>query len=694
MQRIARIVFMLTVVVAISRPARAGETLRVNVATGGIESASQAFTSEIPGSVSDDGRFVVFASAASDLVPNDTNGSHCGLPPCADVFVHDRVLRTTERVSVSSSGIEGNSSSAASASISGDGRFVAFFSQASNLVSGDLNDQPDVFVRDRLLGTTELISVATDATQGNDLSYMAVISRDGRFVTFWSYADNLVAGDTNEQLDVFVRDRLAGTTERVSVSSTGAQTEAGRESYLADISADGRFVVFASDATNLVPDDTNEHPQDYPDTDVFVRDRLHGTTERVSVSSSGVEADGYSHYPSISADGRFVAFTSVAGNLVPGGPNVQCDPRPPFCFPKQEVFVHDRILGTTERVSELPDGERANDECGIFVSPEISADGRFVAFQCSATNLAPPRAGGVFVKDRWTGSLSIVDVASDGRPGNYPASEGIGISADGRFVSFGSYATDLVEGDTNETFDVFLHDRTCGDGVVDPSEQCDDGNRVPGDGCEPSCTVASCPGGLPLREARLDATNTGVLHGTTLVRFTGTLDLPILPAVPFAPQESGVQLVIEDLGRPSGSRVVVDLTTPNSSIPGGGRGSGCDPRDGWASSGRGRVQTYLNRSGSVDDPLCTTGSARGLRMLRLRDRRPSGRGVEFNGRLQAPRWEVVGPLRGTLILGTNADAGATGACGVARFTSDECSRRSERNESRCLNRGQATVTSP
>jgi Tol biopolymer transport system component len=218
----------------------------------------------------------------------------------------------TERVSVGSGDIQANGDSFVTA-FSVDGRFAVFISFASNLVPGVTYGQ-DVYVRDRLNGTTELVSGSRNGTQANGGSsiFGAGISADGRFVAFASDASNLVAGDTNRQEDVFVRDRLSVTTELASVSSNGTQGNGGSGKYGVGISADGRYVVFQSDASNLVPDDTNGH------TDIFVRDRLTGTTKRVSVSSSGMQGDGNSSSPTISADGRLVLFSSQASNLVPG----------------------------------------------------------------------------------------------------------------------------------------------------------------------------------------------------------------------------------------------------------------------------------------------------------------------------------------------------------------------------------------
>src|SRR4051794_1659284 len=240
---------------------------------------------------------------------------------------------STERVSVGPGGRQADGDSFFP-SISADGRFVAFYSYATNLVPGDTNGQLDGFVRDRLKGTTERVSVGPGGRQGDGPSSLPSISGDGRFVTFRSGATNLVSGDTNGRTDVFVRDRLKGTTERVSVSSSGAQGD--DDSDWASISSDGRFVAFMSAATNLVKGDTNRacDEEGTCSPDVFVRDRLKGTTERVSVSSSGKQTSSgsFSYFPSISGDGRFVAFGSDATNLVPGDTNREGD-----------IFVRDRV---------------------------------------------------------------------------------------------------------------------------------------------------------------------------------------------------------------------------------------------------------------------------------------------------------------------------------------------------------------
>ncbi len=420
------------------RSADAQTTERVSVASGGTEGNGASLSSAL----SADGRFVAFVSAATDLVAADTNG-------VSDVFVHDRQTGATERVSVASGGAQGNGSSgligfAFPPALSADGRFIAFVSLATSLVAGDTNGATDVFVRDRQTGTTERVSVASGGTQSNAASLGSALSADGRLVAFQSDATNLVVGDTNGATDVFVRDRQTGMTARVSVASDG--TQANNVSSYPALSADGRFVAFQSDATNLVVGDTNGK------TDVFVHDRQTGTTERVSVASGGGtqgtgNSGGFFAFPALSADGRLVAFQSDATNLVAGDTNGATD-----------LFVHDRQTGTTERVSVASGGRQGN---GFSAGPVLSADGRFVAFHSTATNLVAGDTNGatdVFVRDRQTGTTERVSVASGGTQGN-GSSAGPVLSADGGLVAFHSTATNLVAGDANGAYDVFVHDR-------------------------------------------------------------------------------------------------------------------------------------------------------------------------------------------------------------------------------------------
>jgi hypothetical protein len=298
-----------------------------------------------------------------------------------------------------------------------------------------------VLAFDRLTHATEMISVDSAGNAANDTSGDADVSADGRFVAFDSSATNLDPADTNGQSDVFVRDRRLGTTERISFTSLGQQ--ANGPSYCPAISGDGRFVAFMSYATNMVPGDINHDP------DIFLRDRQLGTTELVSVGLSGqANWDTVFHAPSISADGRFVAFEWSYCDMC-GGYN---------------VFVRDRRLGVTELVSVNSAGQWADDSS---YNPYITPDGRYVVFDSDATNLASPDSYGttdVFVRDRWNHTTERVSVDWKGRPGNgssgnFFSSPRDRMSADGRYVGFMSFSTDIVPTGGNSNGAAYVHDR-------------------------------------------------------------------------------------------------------------------------------------------------------------------------------------------------------------------------------------------
>jgi Tol biopolymer transport system component len=450
-------------------------TQRVSIATGGGQGNEDSYRPAL----SLDGRFVAFWSRATNLVPTDTNGY-------VDIFLHDRQSLTTELVSVSSGGALGNGDSV-QPSLSADVRFVAFTSQASNLVPGDGNGTYDVFVRDRTAGTTELVSIATSGTLGNGQSEEPSISADGRYVAFRSISSNLVAGDSNGSYDIFVRDRLNGTTECISVALGGGFGNA--DSGWPSISADGRYVAFWSNASNLVSGDTNQV------SDVFVRDRQAGTTERISVSSGGAQGTNSSTRPSMSADGRYIAFNSTAHNLVPGDTTT---------FP--DVFLRDRLSGTTEMVSVSSGGALPND---MSEEPSISADGRHVAFYSKATNLVSDDTNAyedAFVRDVEVGTTERVSVSSAGVQADLNSGAyGLSASADARFVSFETWASNIVNGDTNGAWDCFVRDRAATGfrSLCDPGEDgvsgcpCSNQPNGPSRGCDNS----SATGGAGLAAA-------------------------------------------------------------------------------------------------------------------------------------------------------------------------------------------------
>jgi hypothetical protein len=366
------------------------------------------------------------------------------------------------RASVSTSGAEADHFSFRAA-ISTDGRWVAFHSRAANLVTGDTNNEDDVFVHDLYAGVTTRVSVSAAGLQGDGDSRDPAISADGRFVTFRSFAANLVPNDNNGTWDIFIRDRdfdgngvfdeTGGTrTLRVSLGSLGG--EANGSSYSSSVSADGRWVAFDSAATNLTGVEPNALD------DVFVRDRQSGTTQRVSVNSAGDPADNGGDWPSISADGRWVAFDSLANNLVVGDTNL-----------KSDVFVHDLQTGDTVRVSVDSNGIQGDNTSHLFDTHHaISGNGRFVVFSSSASNFSLSDTNNtfdVFVHDRDSDEDGVYDepgailtihasTSASGVGGN-SQSEHANIADDGRYVVFDSVSDNLVTGDTGIR-DVFLRD--------------------------------------------------------------------------------------------------------------------------------------------------------------------------------------------------------------------------------------------
>ena len=396
-------------------------TERVSVATGGVETEGGAGEPQL----SHDGRYVTFTSPFSNFVPNDTNND-------SDVFVHDRLTGVTERVSVASDGSQSRLASWGGA-ISADGRYVAFTSLSNLTESARDLDGSNIYVRDRQTGKTNLISVAPDGTPGNGDSFRPGISADGQWLVFTSVATDLVEGDTNNIADVFVRDIRGQTTRRVSVASDGTQGDFGGSGNV--ISADGRFVAFTSISINLVVDDTNFAG------DVFVHDLVTGQTSRASAQLDGIYSNDS---PSISADGRYVAFVRHYGGP---GPNLTED--------AINVFVVDRTTGLESQVSVNSAGESGN---LWSLEPAISGDGRYVAFTSRANNLIlnDNNDHDVFVHDRETGETRIVSVNNNGTQGQGYLF-GIGISADGHAVAFASDASNIVANDTNESSDVFVN---------------------------------------------------------------------------------------------------------------------------------------------------------------------------------------------------------------------------------------------
>ena len=424
--------FSIAAILTLCSGTPAQEILRASINNVGTQANA---TSERP-EVAANGRFVVFRSAATNLVSNDTNGKE-------DIFVHDRLAATTTRVSVSSvssvSSVGGQADDSSNdPTISADGRFVAFASSATNLVANDTNGKQDVFVHDRETGATIRMLGRANA-EPNDNSDFPSLSADGRMVACRSNATNLVPGDTNAAGDAFVFDQQTGQLFRVSVDSSGVQGD--DDSQSPRLSWDGAVVVFNSDATNLVAGDTNSKQ------DVFVHVLATGATTRVSVDSTGAQGNGRSTSGALSADGRSIVFESDASNLVSSDVNSRSD-----------VFRHDRITGETAIVSLSSNGVQGNRGS---LRPSISYDGRFIGFSSDATNLAGSDANGVrdtFLRDTQESTTVALSWGASGLGDRM--SDSTRVAFGGNLVVFRSGASNLVSGDTNGVDDIFVRTLT------------------------------------------------------------------------------------------------------------------------------------------------------------------------------------------------------------------------------------------
>lgn len=402
---------------------------RVSVGPAGVE--GDGF-SHYP-SMSANARYVAFESDATNLVP--------GL--VADIFVRDRYLGTTRAVDV---GVSGQPSDGFSIKpvISASGRFVAFASFASNLTdTADTNNEYDIYVRNLRTNQTRRVTVGLHGQESDGFTADPRISANGHVIAFYSGASNLVDGDTNGRLDIFARARWH-VIQRVSVGPHGVQ--ANDDCYYPSISGDGRFVTFATAATNLTATGTegNFH--------VYVRDRYRHRTRPVSVGLRGQPENGDSDFSAVSADGHYIAFVSSSSNLVRGDTNDVDD-----------VFVRNMWTGRTKRVSIGSDGSQGNE--GTFGTvPAISSNGRFVAFTSLADNLVPgdtPGSIDLYLRDLKAHKIRLLPVGFGGEPADAASSlfERPAISADGHAVAFSSIASNLIEQDLNGALDVFVWTR-------------------------------------------------------------------------------------------------------------------------------------------------------------------------------------------------------------------------------------------
>jgi Tol biopolymer transport system component len=374
------------------------------------------------------GRTMAFISRASNLLPEDTD-------KIRDVVVSSLKTGHATLASVSTAGVKADAD-CDDPMLDRAGKRVVFSSLADNLVDGDLNGLQDVFVRDLKHHTTLRVSVASDGTEGDERSVQPVISGNGEVVAFTSQADNLVPDDTNGSSDVFVHDQRTGVTRRVSLAADG--TQADGMSFSPALSASGRFVAFLSTATNLVPGlaPTNVN--------VYVRDLKTGTLKLVSAAPDGAPGDLDSLDVTLSANGRRVAFTSAASNLVEADGHLGWD-----------IFVRDMKKGVTMLVTRGQDGAAADADSR---QATISRSGKWLAFTSDATNLVGDDTNGftdIFRMKLKTRVLDRVSISSEGveADGN---SDQPALGKDARYVAFSTRATNLFQAAADGVWSVAL----------------------------------------------------------------------------------------------------------------------------------------------------------------------------------------------------------------------------------------------
>jgi Tol biopolymer transport system component len=461
-----------------------GQLLRLSVDTAGVPVT--AGNSGSP-AISADGRLVAFQSAAPDLVAGDRNGM-------TDAFVRDIQLSTTVRASAATNGSQADGDSA-EAAVSQDGRYVTFSSLAGNLVNGDGDPRRDIFLQDRNGAGITRLSVNTSGSTANGASDSPAISADGNWIAFRSDASNLIAGDSNTRADIFVSNRASGAVVRVSTSSAGAQGTAAASGPVG-ISGDGDWVVFGAADGNLVPGDTNgvqdilakqtstgatllvsADAAGVPGNgdsvqaaisndatrvafassasnlaaddangvrDIYVKTLAGGAIVRASSTAAGLPGNGASADPAISANGRYVVFASAASNLVSGDTNANVD-----------IFIKDLDSGDIQRVNTSAAGAQGSG--GDCATPSLSSDARYVGFVCAQSGLVADGSGlaGMFVKDRQSGTIRRLSVNAGGVPANAASAATARALADSGIAVFVSAADNLAAADRQRFADVF-----------------------------------------------------------------------------------------------------------------------------------------------------------------------------------------------------------------------------------------------
>ncbi|PLX35816.1 MAG: hypothetical protein C0606_17095 [Hyphomicrobiales bacterium] len=345
---------------------------------------------------------------------------------------------TIVRASTSSTNTEGNNHSDL-ISISGNGRYVVFTSEATNLIAGDTNNNVDIFLKDLATGELKRVSVDENGEQLRYSSTNPFISVDGRYVLYET-TTSIVTEDVNKNSDIYLYDTQTENVELISKDNNGIVSNG--HSYDASISNDGKYILYTSSGTNIIDNDINEN------SDAFIYNRETREVERIPVPQDIIAVGHAVLQASLSGDGTVIVFRSLLDNI---------DPKDTDTNALEDIFVYDRKIGEFERISVRSDHEDAN---GKSYTPSISHDGNIIVFESEATNLVDgiTESNQIYVYDRTTDSVECVSLSADGEPANQRATNA-SISADGRYVTFESNASNLVDDDTNGSTDVFRYDR-------------------------------------------------------------------------------------------------------------------------------------------------------------------------------------------------------------------------------------------
>lgn len=408
------------------RDLQAGTNQRAALSSGTIADGPSG-----DAALSRDGRYAIFTSSASNLVDNDTGGWR-------DVFLYDRTTRATQRVSFGAWGFANADSD--SPALSANNVWLAFRTSANMMTANDFDNRPDVFLTRAGTGSVYWASTTSDTSPTTTGTILGPVSLnvDATRIVFRATDTTLVAGDTNGFEDVFVKNRTTHATTLVSASAAGVFGNG--HSTQSIVSDDGSRVAFTSLASNLVADDDNGVA------DVYVKMLADGSVVRASSTAAGAPGNGASGEPSLSADGRYVAFASAASNLVAGDDNGRTD-----------VFVKDLADGSVTRANVTAAGAQGTG--GDCAAPSLSADARWISFVCAQAGLAAGVSAGTphaFVKDRQSGDVYFTSVNAAGQPANAPTSAGPHAIANDGAIVFASAADNLVVGDMQRYADIFV----------------------------------------------------------------------------------------------------------------------------------------------------------------------------------------------------------------------------------------------